>query len=114
MTKQEEMKKRFEKEFNSLFGVNVSILNSEPVMIGNPPIADILAFIQSEINLALANRNKELVKKIEKAQGYTLVLPEIDPAFGELTSEDIECVEAEKGQILFKKNIINLITKDNE
>ena len=88
------MKKRFEKEFNSLFGVNVSILNSEPVMIGNPPIADILAFIQSEIDLALANRNKEIVEKIENTDFWKTCNNYFTPEQREY--------------------IINLITKDNE
>jgi hypothetical protein len=39
---------RFDEEFNSLYGINVSVLDSEPVMIGNPPVADIKDFIRNE------------------------------------------------------------------
>jgi len=59
----EEMKKRFEKEFNSLYGINVSVLNSEPVMIGNPPIADLLSFINQEISDLKKSIREEIESK---------------------------------------------------
>ena len=40
----------FDKEFSSLYGVNVSVLNSEPVIMGNPPVADIKSFISQIIS----------------------------------------------------------------
>ncbi len=75
----EEMKKRFEKEFNSLYGINVSVLNSEPVMIGNPPIADLLSFINQEIS-DLKKSIREEVERIQKAQ--------TDNGFGRIHSLD--------------------------
>lgn len=54
------MKNRFEKKFNSLYGINVSVLNEEPVMMGNPPIADLLAFIELEIELAVTKERKRM------------------------------------------------------
>lgn len=111
MTTPTTMKERFEKEFNSLYGINVSVLNSEPVMIGNPPIVDLLSFIQSEINLAVEKREKEIVDMVSE---YPEKLIKIMPSgklpfviFGGKADEE------EKKTIYFQafKDVINLIIK---
>ena len=55
----------FEKEFNSLYGINVSILNTEPVIIGNPPVADILAWHKSQMELAYKKGVEDVKKHLQ-------------------------------------------------
>ena len=59
--------------------------------------------------LAVSKERERIVEIIDKSQGYECVLPEIDPSLGELTSGDIDFVKSKYGQIVFKKELINLI-----
>lgn len=96
----EEIKKRFDEYFKGNIDEN-SYLHINTVYIRN--------FIQSEIDLAVSKERERIVEIIDKSQGYECVLPEIDPSLGELTSRDIDFVKSKYGQIVFKKELINLI-----
>lgn len=95
----QEWKKRFQRRFG-IFWSKVPSGNiigyvdpndNRPIIVNQDSI---LAFIQSEIDLALANRNKEIVERIrEYAEPYD-------------GAKWLNEVNAQK--------IINLITKDNE
>lgn len=46
---------------------------------------------------------------IKNSQGHIARIPEIDPALGELCDADINFVQHIDGQVIFKRDIINLI-----
>lgn len=73
-----------------------------------------LSEIDSLINKTVQMTEERIVDLIDKSQGYECVLPEIDPSLGELTSADIDCVQTKYGQIVFKRDLISLITNKNE
>ena len=65
-TEKQKIREEFEKEFNSLYGVNVSVVNSEPVLIGNPPVADILSFIYSILDKTIKSKLEAMEGIIQK------------------------------------------------
>lgn len=56
-----EHREEFDKEFNALYGMNVSIFNGEPVIIGNPPVADIMNWHTNSIKQIL----QALIERLE-------------------------------------------------
>lgn len=97
MTNQEEREKRFNEKFGK-----VILATTTDEFTENPyNEEDIKAFIQSEIDLALANRNKEIVEKIEDTRNKFT---------GASINHDIHRC----GYNDALDDIINLITKDNE
>ena len=65
--------------------------------------------VDNIVDLAVSKERERILEIIDKSQGYECVLPEIDPSLGELTSGDIDFVKSKYGQIVFKKELINLI-----
>ena len=96
MTKQEEREKRLE---------DFAMINE--MYIRGFPIGKLRAFIQSEIDLALANRDKEIVEKIE---GIKIPKEKYKKVVNGKTSTNPEYM----GCNLALQDIIHLITKDNE
>lgn len=108
----QEWKKRFQRRFG-IFWSKVPSGNiigyvdpndNRPIIVNQDSI---LAFIQSEIDLALANRNKEIVEEIE---GIKIPKENYKKVVNGKTSTNPEYM----GYNLALQDIINLITKDNE
>jgi len=124
----EEIKKKMREDFRSRFGRFYVSIDSKTKAIRIVDIEngtkvngedgsliecvasnDIEKFIDSIVELAVSKERERIVEIIDKSQGYECVLPEIDPSLGELTSRDIDFVKSKYGQIVFKKELINLI-----
>lgn len=68
-----EQREEFDNKFNALYGMNVSIFNGEPVIIGNPPVADIMNWHTNSIKQilqALVDKLKEDKDKYEPDLSY--------------------------------------------
>lgn len=99
MNQQEEMLKRFD-------DIYLKIHKHEGDVEDILGYSDIKSFLQSEVNLALANRDKEIVEMIEKLPAFT---PCSDKTMGKVSDE------AKKPKwgtnYLERETLINLITK---
>lgn len=92
----EEMEKRFDERFPR--GNDESIYRFCRLDFPEGDFRSIKSFIQSEINLAIENRDKEIVKMIKARQDLFNFVPEIN-GYKYIKAKDLD--------------ILSLITKDN-